>query len=110
MLMHEAALILFWICLSLLAYAYFLYPLLLYFIRKIIKPKIQYDYEYKPSVTVVVAAHNEEEVIGDRIENLLNQEYPPERMDVVIASDNSSEVQPSLRCSVSYRLLLKSSR
>jgi glycosyltransferase involved in cell wall biosynthesis len=44
-----------------------------------------------PSVTVVVAAHDEEDVIGLRVENLLALDYPPDRLEVVVASDGSTD-------------------
>ncbi|MGH3062456.1 MAG: glycosyltransferase family 2 protein, partial [Gaiellaceae bacterium] len=44
-----------------------------------------------PGVTVVVAAHDEEEVIARRLENLLALDYPPERLEVVVASDGSTD-------------------
>jgi glycosyltransferase involved in cell wall biosynthesis len=46
---------------------------------------------YEPSVTVVVAAHDEERVIESRVENLLAQVYPPDRFDVLVASDGSTD-------------------
>jgi cellulose synthase/poly-beta-1,6-N-acetylglucosamine synthase-like glycosyltransferase len=44
-----------------------------------------------PSVSVVVAAHNEESVIARRVENLLALDYPPELLHVVVASDASTD-------------------
>jgi cellulose synthase/poly-beta-1,6-N-acetylglucosamine synthase-like glycosyltransferase len=44
-----------------------------------------------PTVTVTVAAHNEEDVIERRVGNLLALDYPPDRFDVVVASDASSD-------------------
>jgi glycosyltransferase involved in cell wall biosynthesis len=44
-----------------------------------------------PSVTVVVAAHDEETVIERRLENLLALDYPPERLAIVVASDASTD-------------------
>jgi glycosyltransferase involved in cell wall biosynthesis len=44
-----------------------------------------------PRVTVVVAAHDEEEVIERRLENLLALDYPPELVDVIVASDASTD-------------------
>src|SRR5205085_7911481 len=44
-----------------------------------------------PSVTVIVAAHDEEDVIERRLENLLALDYPPERLEIVVASDASSD-------------------
>lgn len=44
-----------------------------------------------PSVAVVVLAHNEERVIGDKIANSLALDWPSERLQVVVASDGSSD-------------------
>src|SRR5205807_2067744 len=44
-----------------------------------------------PSVTVIVAAHNEEDVIERRLENLLALDYPPDRLVLVVASDASTD-------------------
>src|SRR5947199_7907943 len=44
-----------------------------------------------PRVTVVVAAHDEEGVIERRLENLLGLDYPPELVEIVVASDASSD-------------------
>jgi cellulose synthase/poly-beta-1,6-N-acetylglucosamine synthase-like glycosyltransferase len=42
-------------------------------------------------VSVIVAAWNEEDVIERRLENLLGLDYPPELVDIVVASDASSD-------------------
>jgi cellulose synthase/poly-beta-1,6-N-acetylglucosamine synthase-like glycosyltransferase len=44
-----------------------------------------------PTVTVVVAAWNEEDVIERRLENLLAVDYPPELVEIVVASDASTD-------------------
>ena len=44
-----------------------------------------------PPVSVVIAAHNEAAVIGARIENLLALDYPADRLEIVIASDGSTD-------------------
>ena len=44
-----------------------------------------------PSVTVVVAAWNEEAVIERRLENLLALDYPADRLEIVVASDASTD-------------------
>lgn len=44
-----------------------------------------------PSVSVVIAAHNEAPVIGQRIENLLGLDYPADRLEVIVASDGSTD-------------------
>ena len=42
-------------------------------------------------VTVLVTAYNEEAVIEQRIKNILGQSFSPEKLDVLIASDNSTD-------------------
>ena len=44
-----------------------------------------------PHVSIVLSAYNEESVIARRIENLLDVDYPPDRMHIVIGSDGSSD-------------------
>jgi glycosyltransferase involved in cell wall biosynthesis len=44
-----------------------------------------------PSVSVVIAAHNEARVIGRRIENLVALDYPADRLEVIVASDGSTD-------------------
>ena len=47
--------------------------------------------EIEPTVSVIVAAHNEEDVIERRVRNLLELEYPAELLEVVVASDASTD-------------------
>ena len=44
-----------------------------------------------PRVSVIVAARNEEKDIRARVENLLSLDYPPEHIEIVIASDGSTD-------------------
>lgn len=44
-----------------------------------------------PSVSIIIAAHNEVEVIRDRIENLRALDYPSDVLEIVIASDGSTD-------------------
>ena len=45
----------------------------------------------EPRVTLIVAAHDEESVIERRLENLLELDYPPEKLQIVVASDASAD-------------------
>ncbi len=71
-------------------YSYFGYPISLYligaFARKDVKRKIQF-----PDVTMIITAHNEEKRIGEKIENTLALSYPKEKLQVLIASDGSTD-------------------
>jgi len=47
--------------------------------------------DIQPSVSFVITAYNEEARIKEKIENSLHQQYPPERLEIVVASDCSSD-------------------
>ena len=47
--------------------------------------------DFTPSVSVIVAAHNEEDVIERRLTNLLALDYPAEQLEIVVASDASTD-------------------
>jgi glycosyltransferase involved in cell wall biosynthesis len=45
----------------------------------------------EPSVSLIVAAHDEEDVIERRVDNLLELDYPAEKLEIVVASDASGD-------------------
>jgi glycosyltransferase involved in cell wall biosynthesis len=47
--------------------------------------------EILPSVALIVAAHDEEDVIERRVENLLVLDYPADKLEIVVASDASED-------------------
>jgi cellulose synthase/poly-beta-1,6-N-acetylglucosamine synthase-like glycosyltransferase len=44
-----------------------------------------------PFVSVIIAAHNEESCIAEKIRSIYSGTYPPDRFEVLIGSDNSSD-------------------
>jgi len=84
----------FWVCVVAVGYAYAIYPALIYslsrcFGRRPSPPPM--DDSALPSVSLLIAAHNEEAVIQRRIENALDLEYPNDRLQIVVASDGSDD-------------------
>jgi poly-beta-1,6-N-acetyl-D-glucosamine synthase len=49
-----------------------------------------------PKVTVLIAAWNEEAVIRAKLENTLESDYPPDLLEVVVATDGSTDATPKL--------------
>lgn len=47
--------------------------------------------DIQPTVSFVITAYNEEGRINEKIENTLQQQYPRERLEMVVASDCSSD-------------------
>jgi glycosyltransferase involved in cell wall biosynthesis len=81
---------LFWGSLGGLAWTHAGYPLAAAVAARLC-PRRVCKADLTPSVSVIVAAWNEEKVIRRRLENLLAQDYPSERVEVVVASDASSD-------------------
>ncbi len=80
----------FWIVLGLSSVSWFIYPLFLCLLALFRKNTPWIEPSDWPSVSVLVAARNEENVIARRIENLLNQNYPG-RLEILIGSDSSDD-------------------
>jgi glycosyltransferase involved in cell wall biosynthesis len=68
------------------------YPLLLKLLDKIVKKKsVEIKVDYEPTVSIIIPAHNEEKVIGRKLDNLLSLSYPIEKLEIIVTSDNSSD-------------------
>ena len=83
---------LFWISFIFIVYTYVGYPLVLFVLSKLLPKRVdKRQLVPEPLVTVVVAARNEGQNIGKRIENLLGQHYPPNRLEIIIVSNGSTD-------------------
>jgi cellulose synthase/poly-beta-1,6-N-acetylglucosamine synthase-like glycosyltransferase len=104
--------LIFWICLSLVFYSYALFPLILRLLAR--KRKIDassFSKDDLPMVSVLMAAYNEEKVIGDKISSVLNCEYPSDRLEILVGSDASTDTTNSVlqeleKCTPSLQLFL----
>ncbi len=83
--------VLFWGSLGALTWTHVGYPLAAGALGRVRRRPVASDPGAEPSVTVVVAAHNEEDVIERRLENLLALDYPADRLEIVVASDASTD-------------------
>ncbi|WP_457575623.1 glycosyltransferase family 2 protein [Desulfomarina sp.] len=84
--------ILFFISLVVILYTYLGYPLLLYIQSKLFPRAVTRNYpERLPKVSVVIAARNEALNIENRIRNLLEQDYPAEKYEIIVVSDGSDD-------------------
>lgn len=83
----------FWLSLFLFVYSYAIYPILIRFLarNKQNNNEIYSTQDNWPFVSVLMAAHNEEKVIEEKLQSLFEQEYPSDRIKIFIGSDNSSD-------------------
>ncbi|MGH9797640.1 MAG: glycosyltransferase family 2 protein [Candidatus Polarisedimenticolia bacterium] len=80
----------FWVSLLLLAYTWAGYPLLLR-IRARLRPAPPRRAPIEPLVSVVLIVHDEAERIEGRLRNLLDLDYPEERLEILVGSDGSTD-------------------
>ena len=85
-----AVVVIFWVTLAALLWTHVGYPLFAWGLARL-RPRPVAMRDWTPSVTLIVPAHDEEDVIAGRLENLLAQDYPPDRLEILVASDASSD-------------------
>lgn len=84
----------FWVCVASIGYAYAIYPIVVWTLARLFgrsPVSVALTDNELPTVSLLIAAHNEEQVIARRIENALALDYPADRLEIVIASDGSSD-------------------
>ena len=80
----------FWLSLAAIGYAYVGYPILLIVLSKL-RPKPVKSGHWTPTVTVIIAAYNEERDLAAKLENTLALDYPPSHLEIIVTSDCSSD-------------------
>lgn len=80
-----------WGSLGALAWAHVGYPAAAGLAARLRPRPVRRSATAEPSVTVIVAAHDEEAVIERRLDNLLDLDYPAGKLEVVVASDASTD-------------------
>jgi len=83
----------FWISTILILHTYLIYPVFLYILDLIVRKKKDSGHEdnFQPVISVLMAVHNEERVIKDKINALFNFDYPSDKIEVLVGSDCSDD-------------------
>ena len=80
----------FWLCAAGILYVYLGYPLILWTLAQLRRRRVL-PAEITPSVTLLIAAYNEEEVIAAKLENCLALDYPEDLLQIIVAADGSND-------------------
>jgi len=81
---------LFWSSVGLVAYVYLGYPVAIWALAAIRNRSVR-KHNWVPNVSIVIAAYNEEQHIGATIENKLSLDYPREKLEIIVVSDESTD-------------------
>ena len=90
--------ILFWACLLIVFYTYLGYGILLYIIIRLrrlfkgtpLKAVMPQDEEL-PTMTLMICAYNEEDVVAEKMENTLAIDYPKDKLRIMWVTDGSND-------------------
>lgn len=83
--------LIFWGALALLLHSYLIYPFSLPLIHFVYRPRRKVDLNNVPTLSIIIAAYNEEKIIGQKIENCLELDYPAAQIEILVGSDGSSD-------------------
>jgi cellulose synthase/poly-beta-1,6-N-acetylglucosamine synthase-like glycosyltransferase len=90
MSLRIAAELVFWMSAAALFYTYAGYPLLLVVMSRL-RPRLVRRADWTPSVTIIITAYNEERALAAKLEDTLALDYPQGSLEVIVASDCSSD-------------------
>ena len=92
----------FWVCCGLLTYVYVLYPVLVGILAaRFGRPVSRGDAAL--TVTLIVTAYNEEKCIRAKLENIAALNYPSDLVEVIVASDGSTDSTEAIAASYDPR-------
>jgi hypothetical protein len=87
--------LIFWVSAALVIYTYVGYPALLWIAQLLFRRPVK-KAEIEPAVSLLIAAYNEAEVIQAKVRNSLALDYPADKLEIVIASDGSTDATARL--------------
>jgi biofilm PGA synthesis N-glycosyltransferase PgaC len=82
--------ILFWLCFTIVVYAYCGYAAWLWVYSRL-RSRSTFQKPITPTVSIIIAARNEEANLPQKLEDLRLLDYPHDRLQIVIASDGSTD-------------------
>jgi len=92
---------------GIILYSYVGYPLLLA-VLSVFKSRSKQTATQLPLVTVIIAAYNEEAVIGKKIENTLAADYPLEKLQLIVAAQGSTDRTAAIAAAFPNVLVMQS--
>lgn len=89
-MLYVVAAVLFWASAAALFYTYVVYPVILWAMSHWRARPVRKG-ECEPTVSVIITAYNEERDLAAKLENTLALDYPKEKLEIIVASDCSTD-------------------
>lgn len=83
-------LIIFWAAVALLGYSFVVFPAIVVLRGRLFRQPYHTD-DSTPPVSIIIAAYNEQNDIGAKLNNMLALDYPADKLEIIVASDGSDD-------------------
>lgn len=84
--------IIIWLGIGCIIHSYVVYPFLTqYFARFRKSNDWSYEKEELPSISIIIPAHNEEQVIQQKLDSVLSSDFPMEKIQLLIGADHCQD-------------------
>ena len=77
--------------LALLLYTYAGYPILIAALARLFPQRVDRDPTFEPKVSVLIPIFNAKSFVEAKLESLLEQDYPKDRLEILVYSDGSTD-------------------
>ncbi|RJP41192.1 MAG: glycosyltransferase family 2 protein [Desulfobacteraceae bacterium] len=81
----------FWFSIVSIIYAYIGYPVVLAVLAVFRRKTVRRDHTYCPPLSLIITVHNEQVRVLEKIQNTLSLKYPREKLEIIFASDASTD-------------------
>jgi len=102
--MDQILIFLVYLLVFLVIYPFAIYPILLFLLSIIKKKEIHRDLNYKPDLTFLISAYNEEDNIENCINSIVDSDYPQNKIKILVGSDGSSDKTNSILKNLKNRI------
>jgi cellulose synthase/poly-beta-1,6-N-acetylglucosamine synthase-like glycosyltransferase len=96
----------FWVCIAVIIYAFLGYPFLLFVLARGRGKSVPPRFGLEKTVSLIIAAHDEEESLQAKLENSMALDYPEGKLEIIVASDSSSDRTDAIALAQSHRVRL----
>lgn len=97
--------LIFVLCFSLLVYVFFGYPIVLWCLSLFLRKK-PVTTDSLLTVSMIISAYNEQNVIADKLNNSLSLDYPSDKLEIIVASESTDQTNQIVRQFTSKRVVL----
>jgi len=81
----------FWVSFVVIVYVYFGYPLILMAWRRSAACGVKKSVDYEPTVSIVIAVHNEIDNLARKLNNCLSLDYPRQKLQIIVSLDGPTD-------------------